>query len=297
LLLGFLGASADHVLLPSVAPDLAVHPQPQGFPSAPTPAPSSIATPTPSPSQDWAGPAVPFSRPGTATGTPTTVPPSQHSTVPPSQQSTSNDPPTQSSSTSTTAPPPAMSFAANAKRLALGAPLTITATLSKTLSAPYHVELRDLTTGSLLTNCAMGTFCASTARSTTNATHSYGAVLLSGNTVLAPSSSVSVEWATPRMTFVADNINQPKGGTVHLTATLDLPIDNSVFFVRLFDATTNTVLQWNCTTGTTCTASYWQNYGIDNFGAHLDSGWGGPAPYPIVQSSTVTVSWPPPPVH
>lgn len=81
----------------------------------------------------------------------------------------------------------------------------------------------------------------------------------------------------------------------HYHRTLNTPIDNSVYFVRLLDTTTGQTLK-QCVSGTVCETSVSSATLVTHtYVAHLDRGRGGPPPYPIVSASpAIRVIWGPP---
>jgi hypothetical protein len=98
---------------------------------------------------------------------------------------------------------------------------------------------------------------------------------------------------SPTITSFSTGDDYVRVGTwVPVTAQLSTPIDNSTYFVRLIDLTTGATLT-QCYSGSACT--YWVSSSIaatHSYTAHLDSGRGGPAPYPIVSASaTRAVNW------
>jgi hypothetical protein len=96
-------------------------------------------------------------------------------------------------------------------------------------------------------------------------------------------STVTLGTSAPRVALGADIV---------LTARINAPIDNSTYFVRIADTTRNFAVA-QCYSGTVCRARVGSLALVtDTFVAHLDRGRGGPAPYPVVASSTaVQVSW------
>jgi DNA-binding CsgD family transcriptional regulator len=265
--------------------------------------------PSPMPSQPRDPAATVTPPPRVATNPPASPPPVTASTppAPPPGASQGNEPLPPPASPSGPAVPPTMSFASDSRRLALGALVTLTATLSKSLGAPYQVRLVDQTSGATVVQCTTGTVCGGMVAFTSETTHTYRAELLDNGNVIGRSTWIEVTWVTPQMTsFQADTTPKDANTSVEITATLDIPIDGSTFFifVSMVDVTGHghdKELKW-CYAGTKCsvTVSSPPRGGSETFKAYLKSGKDKPAgPNPTVQSLTVVVTWPPviTPIH
>jgi hypothetical protein len=93
------------------------------------------------------------------------------------------------------------------------------------------------------------------------------------------------------MTFSVSTPRQEVGASVLVQAALNVPLDNSTYFVRLYDKTAGTILK-ECTGGTYCSVFVTRSNATTHvYGAHLDRGRGGSAPYPVAAVAEKSVSW------
>jgi hypothetical protein len=185
------------------------------------------------------------------------------------------------------------------------APVTLTATLNGPVDGAdgYSVQISSVTEGpsTLVHQCTSGSSCGVVVTGpATGANLTYQAFIVQGgsNAPVASSTLVGVDWPAAQITLTASDPNPQPGGQVTLTATADLPVDNTGYFIQLIDLTDGVSEIQRCYTGYICSITLSGPNSAESitYEAYIDQGnpwvW-------IATSAPVTVNWPtpPPPIY
>ncbi|HEX3478467.1 MAG TPA: hypothetical protein VHT91_25775 [Kofleriaceae bacterium] len=151
-------------------------------------------------------------------------------------------------------------LSASSPTTSVGASVTLTATSDRDIGpSPFYAEIFDVTTGTLLTECGVGTSCSAQVSQSQATTHAYQAFLSGFGTSLPPpgileATSISyVTWGTQgwSVDLTADP-SPPVIATVTATASAD--VGPTPYYIEIFDE--NGTLIKLCGSGTTCTTQY-----------------------------------------
>jgi len=143
---------------------------------------------------------------------------------------------------------------------------TLTATASQDVGpTPYFIYIINANTGSTVAMCGTGTTCAvSLTYPTPTYDYFYAIIATSsaGTSEQAASAEIPVEWRGIDLKLAANLNTLPAGNVSTLTATSDLDISSSPFYIQIWDTTAGggpLNPAFTCGTGTTCTVSVSQN--------------------------------------
>jgi hypothetical protein len=204
--------------------------------------------------------------------------------------------------------PMVASFTTNTVDVAPGSRVTLTARVSKPIDdSTYFLRITDTFADKPLVQCFRGTVCSTTISFPTATTHTFAAHLDRGRGGRAPYPLVSssteqqIFWhkaGTARPELPAIRYLRPPpadllvGTGIVLTVFLTEPIDDSTYFVRITDLTTDTIVA-QCDHGTECSGTVSSaTAATHTYEAHLDRGRRGPAPYSIMdRSKQMTITW------
>jgi hypothetical protein len=148
------------------------------------------------------------------------------------------------------------SFSAAATTLAPGSTATLTSTSAYDIGpSPLYTELYDDTSGQYLINCGSGTTCAGQASHLETTTHVYRAYFSSFSTAYPPAGTQEIGpplYVTWNANGYAIALSSP---SYHVyTATTNVDVGPTPYYIEIFDATTGTLLA-TCASGTSCSVS------------------------------------------
>jgi hypothetical protein len=139
---------------------------------------------------------------------------------------------------------------------------TLTATASQDVGAtPYDIFIYDDLTNSVVCQVITGTTCQVAETKPTPGSDDYFAYVsvasdTNGTQAVAFSSTVVVDWEGVTLTLSASAHTVAVGTAVTLSATSNLDVGPSPFFIEIWDATTGTLLNTgSCGFGTACPAA------------------------------------------
>jgi hypothetical protein len=206
--------------------------------------------------------------------------------------------------------PTVTSFTASASSVALGQRVKLTAHISAPIdNSQYFLRITDTFADKSLVQCYSGSTCSVTVSHAEFAVRTFVAHLNRGRGTSAPypivsaSPTLTVSWddgshnlrePTLQLTFMSfQGLNVLPGTPVTLLAGLHGPaIDDSTYFYRIIDRTTDTVIA-QCSRGVDCRATVsFANATTHTYVAHLNRNRRTGGPYPVVSSSSeITISW------
>ena len=147
--------------------------------------------------------------------------------------------------------------------------VTLTATANASVPAPFQIFIINEETGAVVRSCGVGAgaTCGKTLTYPTPEYYQFYAMIAtdsSGTSLQAESANVPVDWQGITLSLAASANTLPVGGTSTLTATSNIAIDKSPFFIEIWDVTNATPVLLpttppSCGGGTTCTATVSQN--------------------------------------
>lgn len=155
-------------------------------------------------------------------------------------------------------------ISASPTTLAVGATATVTATTTADVGpSPFFIEIFDTTTGTLAaTPCGSGTSCVASVSQAAATTHAYQAFISPFSTTFPPPGSIEstnpvyVTWSNTGFTIT---LNDPRvtgiGVPLTVSATTNLDVGPTPYFIEIWDATTGTLIA-DCGSGTTCTGHF-----------------------------------------
>lgn len=186
-----------------------------------------------------------------------------------------------------------VSLTASPTTVPVGSATTLTATASTDVGpTPFYIEIFDATTGAFITVCGFGSSCSTGVTQNTATTDDYVAYVAGFGEALPPpeiqstSSNTYVTWNSggwqvsltgPDETFSA--------GTY--TATTNMNVGPTPFFIEIFSETTGALLQ-TCGAGTSCSVSYTPSRNGETLVAFV-SGFSSSVPPASAQASSNTL--------
>jgi hypothetical protein len=192
-----------------------------------------------------------------------------------------------------------ISLSANSTMVAPAVWTALTATTNIDVGpTPYYIAIYDVTFAEFLGECATGTSCTTYVSEPVATTH-YFIAYISDLTSSYPPSNIQatsnltyVMWLTISVTLSANPQTLGVGGSSLLTASTNVDIGPTPYYIALFDQSTQTLLAW-CGFGTTCTSSVSASSpNADTFIAYVSlQSTGYPPPTIQATSNQVSVTW------
>lgn len=155
------------------------------------------------------------------------------------------------------------SVSVNPTTVAVGATSTVTATTTADVGpSPFFIEIFDTTTATLVQECGFGTSCVASVSQAAASTHGYQVFISPFSTTFPPPGSIEstnlvyVAWSNAGFTIT---LNDPRvtgiGSPMTVSATTNLDVGPTPYFIEIYDATTGTLIA-ACGSGTTCTGQF-----------------------------------------
>ena len=155
------------------------------------------------------------------------------------------------------------SISASPTTVAVGATSTVTATTTADVGpSPFFIEIFDTTTQTLVKECPSGTSCVAPVSQAAASTHGYQVFISPFSTSFPPPGSIEstnlvyVTWSNAGFTIT---LSDPRvtdiGVPLTVSATTNLDVGPTPYFIEIYDATTGTRIAV-CGSGTTCTGQF-----------------------------------------
>lgn len=170
----------------------------------------------------------------------------------------------------------------SATTVPVGTTVTLTATTDCDITlTPYYLQIFDVTTGTFVNGTGIGTVAKGMPTQTVATTQGYVAYLAAdgGSTSFPPtgvyekSATIYVTWEAPPNNYTVTLTGPAEvgygQGPATYTATVNLNVGASPYYIELFDETTGKWLRVPCLSGTTCSAQFTPSFDGDNLVAFV----------------------------
>lgn len=169
-----------------------------------------------------------------------------------------------------------ISLQANPSTAAIGGNNTLTSTTSEDIGpSPFYAEIFDLTTNTRVGVCGFGTTCSATVSQAAATTHKYVAYVSNYDAANPPaglqatSNFAFATWSNAGYTVSTTATNSTYGHAT-VTATANVDVGPTPYYIEIFDLTTNTRVGV-CGSGSTCSVDVAVNFGKNDFVSFISS--------------------------